>query len=213
MNTRLATLTALGAAAMLVITGAAPAAAKTVTKTKTAAVCADLGVAIPDGGAAGQAVVGGSVPVSVPKLRGKPQDGVVTAVNSVGVRLAHAYAGDLTLFLVSPSGKATFLADDRGSDRDGYGSGATSCAGSPLTFGDTFPLSIGEISDVGEDPITGSYRPEQPLSALVGGAARGNWTLVVNDSSSSDTGSINALSLNLAYSYRAVKKPKKKKKK
>ena len=79
--------------------------------------------------------------VKVPKVKGRPQDGVVTAFHSVGVRIAHTDVSDLALFLVSPGGRAVALATYRDqssnldSDRqpspsgDGYGSGAMNCAG------------------------------------------------------------------------------------
>ena len=55
-------------------------------------------------------------------------------------------------------------------------------------------------------PITGAFSPEQPLSAFVGGPARGFWTLIVQDVQAQDVGQINALSLSFTYRYKAKKK-------
>jgi hypothetical protein len=99
-------------ASLGLLVGVSPAAAKakkkTVTKTATVTQCAGGAAAIPDdpnvdADPAGAAALG--VPISVPKFKGKSQDGVVTAVTSVGVRITHTFDSDLILALVSPGGK------------------------------------------------------------------------------------------------------------
>jgi hypothetical protein len=153
-------------------------------------------------------------PVTVPRFKKKPQDGVVTGFGSAGVRISHTDDGDISLFLISPGGKAITLSsrnDDSSNSGDGYGTGAASCAGSPVTFGDGFTTPIQTPGNTGNDaPIIGSFRPEQPLRTFVGGPARGNWTLLVLDFSAGDTGSINGVSLNFNYRYRALKNKQKK---
>jgi subtilisin-like proprotein convertase family protein len=199
------------------LAGASPAAAKTVTKTATFSQCLNTAVAIPDanGTTGASTAVTANVPVSVPKFKKKPQDGVVTAFNSAGVRITHTDVGDLQLFLISPGGKlvnlSSFNDDSSNFSSDGYGSGAADCTGSLVTFGDAFTTSIRTPGNTGaSQPITGNFKPEQPLSTFVGGPARGNWGLVVLDGADVDIGSLNAVSLNFTYQYKALKKKKKK---
>jgi hypothetical protein len=192
--------------------GASPAAAK--IKTATFNRCASFAIAIPDLGPSSTSpnpVASFAMRVGVRRFKGKPQDGVVTAINSIGVRINHTDAGDLAMFLISPGGRAITLASyrDQSSNNsgDGYGTGPASCAGSLVQFGDAFGASITTPGNTGQSaPITGSFRPEQPLSTFIGGPARGFWTLIVQDNSNLDVGQINALSLNFTYRYRAKKR-------
>jgi hypothetical protein len=144
---------------------------------------------------------------------------VITAFQSAGVRISHTDDGDLSLFLVSPGGRAVALATfrDQSSNKDsqgrpspsgdGYGTGSMSCSGSLVQFGDGFPTSITTPGNTGLDaPITGSFAPEQPLGTFVGGPAKGFWTLIVQDVQGGDIGQINALSLNFTYRYKAKKR-------
>ena len=217
-SARFALLACGSIASLGLLAGATPAAAKSkgkaVTKTATVTQCVSTAVPIPDGDPVSTEnvqPVSAVVPFSVPKFRGKPQDGVVTTVNSVGVRIPHTYVADLDLLLVSPGGKVVDLAVDEDGEGDGYGSGSADCNGGLVQFGDSFPTSITDAATDGENPITGSFKPRQPLATLAGGPARGNWTLVVWDTSHEDVGTINAVSVNLTYTYRAVKKTKKQK--
>jgi subtilisin-like proprotein convertase family protein len=207
-SARMAMLASIGCLTVAMLVGAAPVAAK--TRTKTFSRCASLVVPIPDG------PVGTTdpnpdaslaLPVTVPKFKRRGQNGVVTAINSVGVRISHSDDGDLALFLVSPGGRAIALATYRdGSSNnsgDGYGSGPASCSGSLVQFGDQFSSSITAPGNAAAGaPITGSFRPEQALSTFVGGPARGYWTLIVQDVAGGDVGQIDAMSVSLNYRYR-----------
>jgi hypothetical protein len=207
------------------VAGASPAAAKK-KKTATFNQCVSTAIAIPDGPLIGtpasNPIASLAVPVRVPGFKGKPRGGVVTAFNSAGVRITHTDDGDLALFLVSPGGKAVALAtyrddstnvDSQGRPApsgDGYGSGVASCAGSLVEFGDAFAISIATPGNTAlSAPITGSFRPEQPLSTFIGGPAAGLWTLIVQDVQGLDVGQINALSL--SFTYRSKTKSRKKK--
>jgi subtilisin-like proprotein convertase family protein len=212
-SARMAVLGCMCCAMLVTIGAAAPAGAK--TRTKTFNHCVSVAVSIPDGPLNGTTdpnpATYVAIPVMVPKFKGRPQAGVVTAINSVGVRIPHTDDGDLVLFLVSPGGRAIALAasrdDSSNSSGDGYGSGAASCSGSLVQFGDTFANSITMPGNTGDSaPITGSFRPEQPLSAFIGGPAKGFWTLVVQDVQGPDAGQISALSLNFSYRYKAKRR-------
>jgi subtilisin-like proprotein convertase family protein len=217
-SARMALLACASIASLGLFAGASPAAAKVVTKTTTFNQCVNTALAIPDAeditGVA--TAVTANVPVSVPKFKKKPQDGVVTALSSAGVRITHTDVGDLQVFLISPGGKlvnlSSFNDDSSNFSGDGYGSGAASCSGSLVTFADAFTTSITVPGNTGAgQPITGNFKPEQPLSTFVGGPARGSWGLVVLDEADVDIGSLNAVSLSLTYQYKALKKKKKKK--
>ena len=211
-SARMAVLASIGCLALAMLVGASAAAAK--TRTKTFSRCVNVAVAIPDG------PVGSTdpnpdaslaMPVTVPRFKGRRQNGVVTAINSVAIRISHSDDGDLALFLVSPGGRAIALATYRDDSSppdapsgNGYGTGAANCSGSLVQFGDGFSKPITMPGNTGNNaPIVGSFRPEQALSTFVGGPARGYWTLIVQDVAGGDIGEIDALSLNLTYRYKA----------
>jgi subtilisin-like proprotein convertase family protein len=204
---------AIAALGLLVV--AAPASAK--TKTAVFNRCVSTAIEIPDGPPVDSTepspAASFAIAVGVPKFKGKRQSGVIRSFNAAGVRISHTDDGDLSFFLVSPGGRAVALATNRdGSDDDsgnGYGTGEASCGGSLVQFGDAFSTSITRPDNTGDDaPITGSFRPEQALSTFAGGPARGLWTLVVQDAIGGDVGQINALSLNVTYTYKARAKRK-----
>ena len=184
---------------------ASPAAAK--TKTKTFNRCFSTAVAIPDHSDTSLAPSSYiSMQIGVPKLRGKKQNGVVKSFDGVDLRISHTFDSDLVILLVSPAGKVVTLAERRGDQGDGYGSGSQSCAGSPVLFTDSAAASITNPGNTGDNPIVGSFRPEQPLASFVGGPARGFWTLIVTDSLNQDFGVINAVSLHFTYKYKVGSK-------
>jgi hypothetical protein len=192
------------AAVALVAVGAPLASAKVVTKTAAFNQCVSPGVPI-----AGKAATVANLNVPVPKNGKKIQGGIVTGIASAGVRITSpAGAGDLNLTLVSPGGRVIGLAIERDDSGSGYGAGAANCSGEQVLFGDAFGAPIVDPGNTGTNPITGSFRPEQPLSSFVGGPARGIWTLLVTGCCTTPlVGTLDAFSLNLTYSF---KKPVKK---
>lgn len=211
MRRRLTRLGLLGlAVAVVSAMSVSPAAAK--TKTATFNQCVPVFAVIPDFPATGPAPGASvSIPVTVPKNRGKAQDGQVTAFSTTGIYLPHTFMSDIVLNLVSPGGKAVTLANQVGGNDDGFGS--TGCPSGLLLFGDAFTTPIAAAANPASSvlPVTGAFKPEGLLSTFVGGPARGNWTFVANDLFNTDTGTIGAVSLNFTYTYNATKKKKKKK--
>jgi hypothetical protein len=189
--------------------GASPAMAKskkkTVTRTATFSQCISVAAAVSETIPPAVAVI----PVTVPNFKGGIQDGAVTAITSVGTRISHTFDGDLTINLISPGGRFIPLATRRGSSGAGYGTGATSCGGSLVNFSDLATTPIATPGNTPPAPITGTFKPEQPLSGVVGGPARGNWILLVSDQAGGDTGTLHAFSLNFTYSFKAQVKKKK----
>jgi hypothetical protein len=227
-SVRLAALACAGSVSLCLLAFPTTAPAKTKTKTAQVVQCVSTAVPIPDGPPAGgratNPAASFAIFVGTPRFKGRPQSGTITAFNSAGVRISHTDDGDLSLFLVSPGGMAVALSTfrdqssnvnpdpppDRLPSGDGYGAGAPDCSGSRVDFGDGFPTSIATPGNTGVNaPITGSFSPEQPLGAFVGGPARGFWTLIVQDVQHQDVGQIDALSLSFTYAYKAKKKRKK----
>ena len=101
---------------------------------------------------------------------------------TVAVRLLHTDTGDLTLTLISPSGTRVVLARRRGFDDDFVGT----------VFSDSATSSI----STGSNPFTGSWRPEQPLSAFLTEPVNGDWQLEIVDAFSIETGTLQAVTLN-----------------
>lgn len=111
--------------------------------------------------------------------------GATTAIAKVIVRLGvtHTYDGDLTITLVhAATGTRVTLVQNRGGSLNDF---------TNTVFDDAAAVPISS----GSPPFTGTFRPEQPLSALAGLDANGTWTLEVVDSYSGDGGSLNAWSI------------------
>src|SRR5262245_18042735 len=106
---------------------------------------------------------------------------------TVGININHTYDGDLTAFLVSPSGVRVQLLDRFGSSGNNF---------TNTVFDDFAATYIGG----GSAPFTGSFRPVDPLgllTGLTGSDLNGLWTLEVHDNAANDTGSIANWSLTI----------------
>ena len=107
----------------------------------------------------------------------------------VELDLTHPYVADLDLFLELSNHGAPVcveLSTDNGGSGDNY---------LGTLFDDDAPLSITE----GTAPFTGSFRPEQPLDALLNLPMDGTWKLYVGDDSSNNTGRLDSWSLLLEF--------------
>ena len=113
-----------------------------------------------------------------------PGLGTVIAGVTVTVNITHPRTSDLELDLVSPSGTTVVLALNRGVGANFINT----------TFSDRASLPIA----AGVAPFGGTYRPEQPLSALVGRSPAGVWTLVARDTVTGQLGTINSFALSVS---------------
>jgi subtilisin-like proprotein convertase family protein len=104
-------------------------------------------------------------------------NGTVTDVTVTIGQLTHTFDGDLTIEIVSPTGKRVTLFNRRGSSGDNL---------TNTVFSDAAATAIGS----GVAPFTGSFRPETPLAAMVGEPAAGTWKLAVVDGALQDTGTL-----------------------
>ena len=109
----------------------------------------------------------------------------------VGLRLDHTYLRDLTVTLISPSGTEVILVEQRGSSGDDFGTSGTDCAADLTIFSDSSEHQI----STGTAPFSGSWQPEQPLSALDGESAAGVWELQIRDDLTQDSGAVHCVSL------------------
>jgi subtilisin-like proprotein convertase family protein len=132
----------------------------------------DTPVSIPDNN-----LGGGRSTVVVPDL------GLVQGV-TVTVNVTHTFDGDLVFHLNSPAHAQVTLVEQRGSGGDNFTS---------TVFDDAAATSIA----AGSAPFSGSFRPESPLSALIGTQAAGVWELVAIDGAQNDAGTIDGWALNL----------------
>jgi subtilisin-like proprotein convertase family protein len=113
----------------------------------------------------------------------------ISSIEVTGVTIAHTYASDLSVYLISPQGTRVSLFIHK-------------CGNNVWTNANTgFTLSNGAATLLGSTcpPGQGSYRPEGSLTTLVGQQASGVWTLEVTDDGASDTGTLNGWGLRINY--------------
>ena len=99
--------------------------------------------------------------------------------------LTHTYDGDLKMELIAPDGTDVVLVNRTGGGNDS-GDNFTN-----TLFDDGAAQSIYS----GPAPYSGSFRPDQALSAFDGKQQQGTWTLKVSDLSALDKGTLNGWSL------------------
>ncbi len=98
---------------------------------------------------------------------------------TVWLDITHTYDGDVDIYLISPTNTIIELSTDNGGWGDNY---------TNTVFDDNAATSI----TAGTAPFAGTFRPEAPLSALVGEDANGTWTLSVSDDEVVAQGTLNA---------------------
>ena len=104
---------------------------------------------------------------------------------NVKVGIAHWNVTNLVLSLVGPDHRTVVLANRRGGGEDFDGT----------VFDDDAPLPVSQ----GTAPFTGSFRPDEPLSAFDGTLAAGTWTLRVIDYGSFEPGTIERFELEFVF--------------
>jgi len=101
----------------------------------------------------------------------------IIKVNFTMVDLVHTWDGDVTFSLRSPSGTEIVLSANHGSSGDNY---------TNTLFNDSATSPIAG----GTPPYTGTFNPDNPLSAFANQDPFGWWRFSVNDNAASDTGHI-----------------------
>ena len=102
----------------------------------------------------------------------------------VEVDITHTWDGDLDITLISPTGTSVLLSDNNGSTGDNF---------IDTVFDDGAATAIGN----GSPPFTGSFIPDNPLSAFNGEVATGTWELLIVDSGNGDVGTLDSWTLTI----------------
>jgi subtilisin-like proprotein convertase family protein len=144
-------------------------------------------VAIPDDDEAGATV---DIPVTLAGYASRLTfsiDGSAcsTAEGATTVGLDHTYVGDLAGTLTSPSGATATLFSRTG------GGGNNLCQ---VVFDDAAADPFGDADTA---PFTGTWRPAQPLAALLAAPVTGTWRFTAVDDAAADTGTLRAVSLHI----------------
>jgi subtilisin-like proprotein convertase family protein len=109
---------------------------------------------------------------------------------STTVGLDHSFVGDLTISLISPAGTQIVLMDQIGSPIPT--SGVNLCN---LDLNDSAVSSIQAVPYNAAGPFSGSYKPDEALSAFDGENPNGTWKLRVVDNYGGYSGHVRAFSL------------------
>jgi subtilisin-like proprotein convertase family protein len=112
-----------------------------------------------------------------------PISQTITDVN-VNVNVTHEWIRDLVSRVVHPDGTVIILGNRICNSQDGYN----------ITFNDGSPAIVCTA------PITsGTFNPNQPLTALNSKTTNGNWSLTINDYFQGDIGTLNSWSVEVCY--------------
>jgi len=106
-------------------------------------------------------------------------DGVEISDVNILLDITHTWTNDLTLTITSPAGTVVELTSINGGSGDNY---------TNTLFDDEAATSITS----GSPPFTGTFIPEQALSAFDGESSLGDWTLTVIDGAGGDGGALNS---------------------
>lgn len=124
--------------------------------------------------------------------------GVVQSI-TLDISLEHTWVGDLVFRLTGPESTTITLLSRPGLFGFDDGTGCCGNAGNAtfanlINFDDLAGTSAESWNGSG-----GSFSPNDPLSAFIGGSMLGNWTLYIGDSESADVGRLNSWTLNIEY--------------
>lgn len=113
----------------------------------------------------------------------------ITAPGTVGkltvkINITHTFDSDLHISLISPTGVSVVLSNRNGSGGANY---------SDTIFDDDAATAIFD----GSPPFTGTFKPEEPLSQVIGTSPRGTWMLHITDNFAGDIGTLNSWSLSI----------------
>jgi subtilisin family serine protease/subtilisin-like proprotein convertase family protein len=103
---------------------------------------------------------------------------------TVKLNITHTYDSDLRISLKSPAGTTITLVNRRGGSGDNF---------TDTVFDSDAAVSITS----GTAPFTGTYRPEQSLTAFNTQNASGTWSLIIRDMARTDVGRLNSWSITI----------------
>lgn len=112
-----------------------------------------------------------------------PDSLTITDLN-VDLSIDHTYVSDLRIRLIAPDGTSVLLVNRRGGSRDNV----------RVVFDDEATSSIASVAG----NLSGTFRPEQALTAFDGKNAAGRWTLEIVDLATQDVGRVNSVTLQIS---------------
>ncbi|HEX7997150.1 MAG TPA: FG-GAP-like repeat-containing protein [Pyrinomonadaceae bacterium] len=165
-------------------------------------------VAIPDNNATGV-----NIPVVVSGLSGNLGDfnfrvdgsSCNATIGSTTNGIDHTWVGDLIITVTSPQGTTVSVFDRPGVPASSVGFSGNNICNMLLDDEGGFPL----VENVATAPVTGNFKPNNPMSAFDGQNPNGTWTINVSDRAGQDTGSVRAFTLQIAtFNCQAVTAPR-----
>ncbi len=124
-------------------------------------------------------------------------DGTISSADplSTTVGANHSWVGDMIYRLTSPGGTTVTLYDRPGVPASTFGCSSNNLFA--LTLDDEAGSALEGQCPGGTDagPLTGTFTPNNPLSAFDGQDPNGNWTLTAIDAAGGDTGTVRNFSL------------------
>ncbi len=114
------------------------------------------------------------------------QEGVLLDMN-VEIDAIHTYDGDVEIYLIGPGGNEIDLCI-------GHGGSGNNFTGTIFDDQAEVPISQGTA------PFTGSFKPNEPLSAFTGQQITGDWILRIYDNALNDQGMLTDWCLDILYS-------------
>jgi subtilisin-like proprotein convertase family protein len=108
----------------------------------------------------------------------------------------HSYIGDLEVYLTSPAGTRVLLIDSINSGTTILGTcGSNNIFNTTLDDAAATSIDLACPGNTSAGPLTGTFKPQNPLSAFNTQNPNGTWTLNVRDTDFEDTGSVRAYRL------------------
>jgi subtilisin-like proprotein convertase family protein len=157
-------------------------------------------VTVPTGTVGPPAVFSNTTPVAIPdnSATGVTSTIIVPAganISDLDVRITdldHTYVGDLKMTLKGPDNTTITLMNRPGTEPL---NGSTGDNFTNTVLDDEAMTPIEQIPGDPATDFTGSWKPDQALSAFDGKVRAGTWTLTVSDNAGDDTGTLNAWAL------------------
>lgn len=114
-----------------------------------------------------------------------------STIGSTTVGIDHTWIGDITIKVTSPMGTTVTVFDRPGVPASTVGFNRNNICN--LLLDDDGAFASVETADI--EPVTGTFKPNNPMSAFDGQNPNGTWVINVSDSAGQDLGNVRAFSL------------------
>lgn len=126
-----------------------------------------------------------------------PAGSTVTNV-TLETTFGHDWAGDVIMTLTAPTTTMITVLDNASLGSDNFGTSNGTVSGN-YAFSDAAVAPVTNITGFDMDIPSGTYQPDEALSAFIGENPIGIWTLHVEDAANGDGGQFDAATLNITY--------------